>query len=111
MVLIKVFRVTSINDPETGHPGKQIELVEARKRSPQNLGGAGPEAQVIKGILGQFQSMGVVPQKRQISFPKMTLFLTEDEYDLLGIRFDVNEIYDFIMRDGTFTLRSSSEGI
>ena len=111
MVLVKVFRVTSINDPDTGQPGKQIELVEVKTRPLQTFPGQGAETQVVNNILHQFQSMGIVPPKKEFSFPKMTIFLTEDEYDILGIRFDVNEVYEFIMKDGTFTLRKAVEGV
>jgi hypothetical protein len=41
----------------------------------------------------------------------MILFLTETEYEMLGIRFEVNEIYDLYLKDGTITLKRSLEGV
>jgi len=36
----------------------------------------------------------IMPQHGQFSFPKMVLFLTEMEYESLGIDFDVNQTYE-----------------
>ena len=38
MVLVRVHRVSSIRDPETGRFGKLIELVEERRISRQPIG-------------------------------------------------------------------------
>lgn len=115
MVLVKVLRISSITDPETGKPGKQIELVEARQRGSTSFVGAdgigGDETRLVKNILNQFKSVGVFPQLRDLTLPKLTLFLTEIEYDMLGIRFEVNDVYDLIMKDGAFMLKKSVEGI
>ncbi len=113
MTKVKVFRITSINDPETGKPGKQVELVEVRQKGMQySLPGVGEdEARLVKGILSQFQSMGVFPQVREMVLPKMTLFLTEEEYDMLGITFEVNEVFDLLFKDGYFSLKKSAEGV
>lgn len=116
MVLVKVLRISSITDPETGKPGKQIELVEARQRSsPPFVGvagvGGGEESRLVKNIVDQFRSLGVFPPGRELTLPKLTLFLTETEYDLLGIRFEVNDIYDLVMKDGAFMLKKATEGV
>ncbi len=115
MVLVKVLRISSITDPESGKLGKQIELVEARQReSPPFVGvtgGSGDEARLVRNIVTQFKSLGVFPQMRELTLPKLTLFLTETEYDLLGIRFEVNDIYDLIMKDGAFMLKKATENI
>lgn len=116
MVLVKVLRISSITDPETGKLGKQIELVEARQRQGvpfigvSGMGG-GEEAKLVKSIVDQFRSMGVFPGGRELTLPKLTLFLTETEYDMLGIRFEVNDIYDLIMKDGAFMMKKTTEGI
>ena len=39
MVRVKVQRISSVSDPETGKPGKQIELVEVRNRKENNVKG------------------------------------------------------------------------
>ena len=115
LVLVKVLRISSITDPESGKLGKQIELVEARQRNSSSFTGAsgvgGDETRLVKNILNQFKSVGVFPQVRDLTLPKLTLFLTETEYDLLGIRFEVNDVYDLIMKDSAFMLKKSTEGV
>ncbi|MBI4257820.1 MAG: arcadin 1 [Thaumarchaeota archaeon] len=113
MTRVRIHRVTSINDPETGRPGKQVELVEVRPKGFQPVfpGVGEDEAKLVKNIVSQFQSMGIFPQIREMSVPKITLFLTEEEYDMLGIRFEVNDVHDLIMKDGSLTLKKVSEGI
>lgn len=115
MVLVKVLRISSISDPDTGRPGKQIELVEARQRGTTPFGGVSgvgeDESKLIRNIMSQFKSIGILPQIREITLPKLTLFLTEEEYDLLGVRFEVNDVYDLIMKDGAFMLKKSVEGV
>ena len=115
MVLVKVYRISSIADPETGKLGKQIELVEAKTVNNSKFmdfsGIGGDEARLIKNMVGQFKSIGILPQIRDVTSPKMTLFLTEAEYDLLSVRFEVNEVYDLIMKDGAFMLKKPTEGI
>lgn len=115
MVLVKVLKISSITDPETGKAGKQVELVEARQRnSPGFVGVTGSgsdEARLIKNVVNQFKTLGVFPQMRELTLPKLTLFLTEIEYDMLGIRFEVNDVYELIMKDGAFMLKKSTEGV
>jgi len=36
--------------------------------------------------------------------------LTESEYDMLGMRLDVNEIYELDIRNGSITLKKLTEG-
>lgn len=108
---VRVNRISSITDPDTGQPGKQIELVEVRPRAQFGIYGREDEARLIKSILSQFQSMGLFPAMPQLVLPKMTLFLTETEYEMLGIRFEVNEIYELQLKDGAITLKRSLEGV
>jgi len=108
---VRVNRISSITDPETGQPGKQIELVEVRPRSQFGIYGREDETRLIKSIISQFQSMGLFPVTPQLASPKLILFLTETEYDMLGIRFEVNEIYDLYLKDGTISLKRSLEGV
>jgi hypothetical protein len=115
MVLVKVLRISSITDPETSKAGKQIELIEARQHQGapfigvSGMGG-GDEAKLVKNIVDQFRSLGIFPAGRGMNLPKMTLFLTETEYDMLGIRFEVNDVYDLVMKDGAFMLKKATEG-
>jgi len=111
-VKVKVFEITSMTDADTGKPGKNIKLVQVKQQRPQQqfLGpfGGTEDATVIKSIMGQFQSMGIFPAR---DLPKINLFLSESEYDLLGVRFEVNEVYDMILKDGTIRFQKSTEGI
>jgi hypothetical protein len=111
-VKVKVFEITSVTDPDTGKAGKNIKLVQVKQQraQPQLFGpfGGAEESNMIKGIMGQFQSLGIFPMR---DIPKINLFLSESEYDLLGVRFEVNEVYDMVLKDGTIRFRKSTEGI
>ena len=113
MVKVKVNKISSVADPETSQPGKQIELVEVRNRSNNIVGSIGSqdETKIVKDIISQFQSIGVFPvNARQMVLPKMILFLSESEYDMLAIRFEVNDIFELILKDGAFMLKRATEG-
>jgi hypothetical protein len=74
--------------------------------------GGGDEANLVRNIMSQFQSMGIMPiGQNMLGPPKINLFLSESEYDLLGVRFEVNEVYDIILRDGTIRFEKSREGV
>jgi hypothetical protein len=115
-VKVRVDEVKSITDPETGKAGKRITLVQIRQRTQQPYyggfaGGGGDESAMIRNIMSQIQSMGIVPMGGAMSMPKVNLFLSEGEYDLLGIRFEVNEVYDMVLKDGTIRFSKSLEGV
>ena len=114
MVKVKVNKISSVADPETSQPGKQIELVEVRSRSNNNIVGSigsQDETKIVRDIISQFQSIGVFPvNARQMVLPKMILFLSESEYDMLAIRFEVNDIFELILKDGAFMLKRATEG-
>ena len=98
-------RISSVADPYSGLPAKQIELVEVRNRGSAQVFGAGDESRVVQSIVTQFQAMGLMPQIREMTFPKISMVLTESEYDMLGIRLDVNEVYELEIRNGAFSLK------
>jgi Arcadin 1 len=115
-VKVRVSRISSMTDPDTGKPGKSIELVQVKqqRQQPYIAGAFGPgeESNMIKNIMSQFQSMGFMPfGQNAIGPPKVNLFLSESEYDLLGVRFEVNEVYDMILRDGMIKFEKSREGV
>jgi hypothetical protein len=114
-VKVRVSRISSMTDPETGKPGKSIELVQVKQQRQQQFvsGAFGPggETDLIRNIMSQFQSMGFMPFGQNMSPPKVNLFLSESEYDLLGVRFEVNEVYDMILRDGMIKFEKSREGV
>jgi len=107
---VKVNRISSVTDPTTGLPAKQIELVEVRDNRRMESFPPTDEGRVIQGMLSQLQSMGLVPQVRELGFAKVTMILTETEYDMLGIRLDVNDFYELDIRNGSLSLRKITEG-
>jgi hypothetical protein len=110
MAKVKVNRISSVTDPLTGLPAKQIELIEIRESRRQEVFPQSDEGRVLQGMLSQLQSMGLIPQMREIGFAKVTMVLTETEYDMLGMRLDVNEIYELDIRNGSLSLRKITEG-
>ncbi|MFP3263892.1 MAG: arcadin 1 [Nitrososphaeria archaeon] len=109
LVLVKVFRISSFTDPETGASGKQVELVGVRSHPPGIMGIPREEAAMISSLMSQLQSWGLLPPLRELGIPKMVLYLTEDEYEMLGIRFEVNDVYELEFRDGRISLRKATE--
>jgi hypothetical protein len=58
------------------------------------------EAKMAQEVLQALQQqMPIFPQRTQFALPKILLFLTEQEYDSLGIDFDVNQVYDVTLED------------
>jgi len=107
---VKVNRISGVTDPLTGMPAKQIELVEVRDNRRPDMFPASDEAKVVQGMVSQLQSMGLMPQMRDLGYSKVIMTLTESEYDMLGIRLDVNEIYELDIRNGSLTLKKVTEG-
>ncbi len=110
MAKVKVNRISSVTDPLTGLPAKQIELVEVRDSRRPEAFPPSDEGRVIQGMVSQLQSMGLMPQLRDMGFAKVTMILTETEYDMLGMRLDVNEIYELEIRNGALQLKKITEG-
>ncbi len=103
-------RISGVTDPLTGLPAKQIELVEVRDARRPEMFPASDEARVVQGMVSQLQSMGLMPQMREVGFSKIIMTLTESEYDMFGLRLDVNEIYDLDIRNGSITMKKITEG-
>jgi len=107
---VKVSRISGVTDPLTGMPAKQIELVEIRDSRRPDMFPTSDEGKVVQGMVSQLQSMGLMPQIRDLGYSKVTMTLTESEYDMLGMRLDVNEIYELDIRNGSLTLKKVTEG-
>ena len=107
---VKVNRISGVTDPLTGLPAKQIELVEVRDARRPEMFPSSDEGRMVQGMVSQLQSMGLMPQIRELGFSKVIMTLTESEYDMLGIRLDVNEVYDLDIRNGSLTLKKETEG-
>ncbi len=94
MFRVRVNKIESIRDLD-GNLGKRIELVEERELSNFVMRPATDEAKVVQDVLQAMQQqMPMFPQRQQMAIPKILLFLTEQEYDTLGINFDVNQVYE-----------------
>lgn len=107
---VKVNRISSVTDPLTGLPAKQIELVEVRDGVRPGAFPASDEGRLVQGMVAQLQSMGLMPQMRDMGFSKVIMTLTESEYDMLGMRLDVNEVYELDIRNGGIALKKITEG-
>ncbi len=92
---VRVQKIESIRDPE-GNLGKRIELIEDRVIPRFAVRPETEEARMIQEVMKSLQQQLPVlaTQKTQFALPKMVLFLTENEYEKLGIDFDVNQLYE-----------------
>jgi hypothetical protein len=99
MFRVRVNKIESNRDLD-GNLGKRIELVEERPVSSFVMRPQTDEAKVAQDILQALQQqMPIFPQRTQLAMPKILLFLTEQEYDSLGIDFDVNQIYEVTLEN------------
>lgn len=92
---VRVQKIESVKDPE-GNLGKRIELIEDRVIPRFAVRPATEEARMVQEVMKSLQQQVPVlaAQTTQFALPKMILFLTETEYEQLGIAFDVNQIYE-----------------
>ena len=92
---VRVQKIESIRDPE-GNLGKRIELIEDRVIPRFAVRPETEEARMIQEVMKSLQQQlpMLATQKTQFALPKMVLFLTENEYEQLGIDFDVNQLYE-----------------
>jgi hypothetical protein len=96
---VRVHKIESSRDLD-GNLGKRIELVEERGASPFVVRPQTEEAKMAQEVLQALQQqMPIFPQRTQFAIPKILLFLTEQEYDSLGIDFDVNQVYDVTLEN------------
>jgi hypothetical protein len=94
LIRVKVQRIESIRDPE-GNLGKRIELVEERVIPRFALQPKTEEAKIVRDVVQTLQQqLPMARTQAQLAFPKVILFLTEQEYEMLGIDFDVNQTYE-----------------
>ena len=95
MTRVRVQKIESIKDPE-GNLGKRIELIEDRMIPRFAVRPATDEARMIQEVMKTLQQQlpMLANQTTQFALPKMILFLTENEYEKLGIDFDVNQVYE-----------------
>jgi hypothetical protein len=93
MMKVKVQRLESIKDSE-GNLGKRIELVEENVVPRFALRPPTEEARMVQEMFRTIQQqIPAFNMQSQLNNPKIILFLTEREYEELGIKFEVNQIY------------------
>ena len=95
MTRVRVQKIESIRDPE-GNLGKRIELIEDRMIPRFAVRPATEEARMVQEVMKSVQEQIPIlaAQRTQFVLPKIILFLTENEYEKLGIDFDVNQLYE-----------------
>jgi len=99
MFRVRVHKIESIQDLD-GNLGKRIELIEEREIPRFAVRPQTEEARMVQDVLQALQQqVPMMPGKAQFAFPKIILFLTEQEYESLGIEFDVNQIYEIALEN------------
>jgi hypothetical protein len=105
---VRVNKIESTRDLD-GNLGKRIELVEEREVSPYVVRPPTEEAKMAQDIMQALQQqMAFLPQRTQFAIPKVLLFLTEQEYDSLGIEFDVNQVYEVTLENQSIKFKKVS---
>lgn len=105
MFRVRVNKIESTRDLD-GNLGKRIELLEEREVNPYVLRPQSDEAKMAQDIMQALQTqIPFLPQKSQMITPKLILFLTEHEYDSLGINFDVNQVYEVVLENQAIKFR------
>jgi hypothetical protein len=99
MFRVRVNKIESIRDID-GNLGKRIELLEEREVPRFAVRPQTEEARVVQDVMQAMQQqMPMFQIKPQFAIPKIILFLTEQEYESLGIEFDVNQTYDITLEN------------
>lgn len=108
MTRVRVQKIESVRDPE-GNLGKRIELIEDRVIPRFAVRPATEEARMIQEVMKSVQQQlpMLATQRTQFSLPKMILFLTEREYEKLGISFDVNQIYELELSEQSIKFKKA----
>lgn len=101
-IQIRVNKIESYRDIN-GQLGKKIELVEEHEDYNKAVQPSSEEAAVIMGMMVSLQKQ--MPGIMQIPvIPKMILYLTEEEYDSLGVTLDVNQTYQVTFESQTIKI-------
>lgn len=108
MFRVRVNKIESIRDLD-GNLGKRIELLEEREIPRFAVRPQTEEAQVVQDVLQALQQqMPMFQSSTQFAIPKIILFLTEQEYESLGIEFDVNQVYDITLENQAIKFMKSA---
>lgn len=91
---VKVQKIESFRDLE-GNIGKRIELVQEDVTPRFAIRPESEEARIVQDMVRTLQQqIPLFSIQSQVVMPKIILFLTEREYEDLGVDFDVNQVYD-----------------
>jgi hypothetical protein len=108
MFRVRVQKIESIRDPD-GNLGKRIELVEERVIPRFAVKPETEEGQMVQSVIQALQKqLPMFPTKTKYALPKIILFLTETEYESLGINFDVNQTYEVELTGQTIKFKKVS---
>lgn len=101
MFRVRVHKIESIRDLD-GNLGKRIELIEDRQVPHFVVRPQTEEAKVVQDVMQALQQqLPMFPGRAEFAVPKLILFLTEQEYESLGIEFDVNQTYEIKLENQT----------
>jgi hypothetical protein len=101
MFRVRVNKIESIRDID-GNLGKRIELIEDRQIPNFVVRPQTEEAKMVQDVMQALQQqIPMFPMRTDVTIPKIILFLTEQEYESLGIEFDVNQVYEIMLESQT----------
>jgi len=107
MTRVRVQKIESIRDPE-GNLGKRIELIEDRVIPRFAVKPPTEEARVVQDVVQALrQQLPAFSVQTQLALPKIILFLTEQEYEKLDIKFDVNQVYELELSDQAISFKKT----
>jgi len=99
MFHVRVNKIESIRDID-GNLGKRIELIEDRDIPKFVVRPQTEEAKMVQDVMQALQQqLPMFPVRTDVAIPKIILFLTEQEYESLGIGFDVNQVYEITLEN------------
>jgi hypothetical protein len=105
---VRVQRIESVKDP-SGNLGKRVELVEKSVVPSFAIRPPSEEARVVQDVFKALQQqIPMFGARTQLSTPKIILFLTEQEYEELGVQFDVNQVYEVELSGQSMKFRKVS---
>jgi len=107
-VRVRVHKIESIKSPE-GDLGKRVELVEEAVVPKFPIRPPTEEARMVQEVVQVLQrQLPIFGLQSSFTVPKIILFLREHEYEDLGVRFEVNQVYDVELSEGTIRFKRVS---
>ena len=107
MFRVRVNKIESVRDLD-GNLGKRIELIEERRIPQFVVRPKTEEATMVQDVMQALQQqLPMLPMRRQLAIPKIILFLTEQEYESLGIDFDVNQVYEVELKNQSIIFKKA----